>query len=75
VPFPFDWRVLANGYLDEFLYERGIIDTSRPFAEVKAQSLIDARAKAADQDAEFSRRIREGIVVPPPFDARNPPPQ
>ncbi len=71
VPFPFDWRLLANGHLDELLYERGIIDTSRPFAEVKAQSLIDARAKAVDQDADFSRRIREGIVVPPRFDQTN----
>jgi len=65
---PWDYRVLMNGYMDELLYERGIIDTSRPFAEVKAASLIDARALAADQDPAFSRRIREGIVVPPRFD-------
>jgi len=57
-----------NGYMDEMLYERGIIDTSRPFAEVKATSLIDARARAADKDPAFSRRIREGIVVPPRLD-------
>ena len=65
---PFDWRLLANGHLDEMFYEKGIIDTSRPFAEVKAASLIDERAKAADQDPQFSRRIREGIVVPKRFD-------
>src|SRR5262249_5407940 len=61
---PWDWRILLNGYADEMLYERGTIDTSRPFATVKAQSLIDERARAADQDPEFSRRIREGITVP-----------
>ncbi len=68
IAMPLDWRVLVNGYMDEMLYEKGVIDTSRPFPDVKAASLIDARAKAADQDPDFSRRIREGIVVPARFD-------
>ena len=74
---PWDWRILVNGYLDEMLYERGIIDTSRPFAEAKAASLIDARAKAADQDPDFSRRIRETIVASSPSrpDGKPPAPQ
>jgi len=74
---PWDWRILVNGYLDELLYERGIIDTSRPFAEAKAASLIDARAKAADQDPDFSRRIRETIVASSPSrpDGKPPAPQ
>jgi hypothetical protein len=74
VTMPFDWRILANGYLNELLYERGVIDTGRPSAEVKAASLIDARAKAADQDPDFSRRIREGIVVPLRFGEPGAPP-
>jgi hypothetical protein len=61
---PFDWRILVNGYLDELLYEKGILDPSRPFAEVKAASLIDDRAKAAGNDPAFSRKIREGIPIP-----------
>jgi hypothetical protein len=71
VAMPFDWRIVANGHLDELLYERGVIDTSRPFAEVKAASLIDARAKAAGDGPDFSSRIREGLVVPPRFDQTN----
>ncbi len=59
--FPFDWRVIANGRLDELLYERGVIDTSRPFPEVRQATLIDARAEAADQDPQFSARIRAGL--------------
>jgi hypothetical protein len=55
---PWDWRILANGTIDQMLYERGRIDTSRPFDEVRAASSIDARARAADADPEFSRRIR-----------------
>jgi hypothetical protein len=58
---PFDWRILANGYIDEMMYERGTVDTSLPFAELKTRSSIDTRAKAADKDPAFSARIREGI--------------
>lgn len=64
---PLDYRLLANGYSDELLYEHEAIDTSRPFDVVRASSQIDARAKAADQDAAFSARIRDGVVVPAPW--------
>ena len=64
VSMPFDWRVLVNGRLDEMLYERRVIDTTRPFPDVKAASRIDGRARRADADPEFSRLIRDGIVVP-----------
>jgi hypothetical protein len=69
---PWDYRILMNGYLDELLYERGILDTRRSFVEVKKGSLIDARARAADKDPAFSRRIREGVIVPPPLDETGP---
>jgi hypothetical protein len=58
---PWDWRFLVNGHGDELLYERGVIDTSLPFAELKKESLVVARAKTADQAADFSQRIRDGI--------------
>ena len=64
VAAPWDWRLLATGYVDEMLYDRGGIDTSRPFAEVKAASHVSARAQAADGDADFSRRIRAGMARP-----------
>ncbi len=57
----FDWRILLNGYVDEFVYEQGILDQSLPFAELKARSHINDRGRAADQDPEFSLRIREGL--------------
>ncbi|HEY2386342.1 MAG TPA: DUF4105 domain-containing protein [Candidatus Binatia bacterium] len=65
VVMPWDRRLLINGDLDELLYEQGAIDGSRPLAEVRAASIIDARAQAADQDPAFSARIREGMVRPP----------
>lgn len=58
----FDWRLIANGYLDEMLYERGQIDRTLPFAELKQKSLINPRANAADQASDFSRLIR--MVLP-----------
>jgi len=62
---PLDWRLLLNGYADQLLYERGVLDTHLPFPELKARSLVNDRAKAADQAADFSRRIREGVPGPP----------
>lgn len=57
----FDWRLIANGYLDEMLYERGKLDQTLPFAEMKKRSLINQRAKAADKASNFSRLIRVGL--------------
>src|SRR5512134_1158847 len=34
----FDWRILANGRLDELLYERGAINTALPFPELRSRS-------------------------------------
>jgi len=58
---PLDWRLFANGHLDELLYERGAVNSAIPFEELKQRGHIDERAKAADQDPDFSLRIREGL--------------
>jgi len=58
---PWDWRMLINGHLDQLLYERGMIATNLPFAELKKQSLVNARAQAADKDPAFSQRIRQDL--------------
>jgi hypothetical protein len=56
-----DWRLLANGHLDELLYERALIDTELPLAELRARSIITERAKAAGDSPDFSSRIRQGL--------------
>lgn len=58
---PLSWKLLAVGYVPAFLYEAGRLDTSQPFAELQRRSHINARAQAADQAADFSRRIRVGV--------------
>ncbi len=56
-----DWRILANGYIDEMAYEVGVLDRSLPFEVLKPKSIINTKAVAADQDPEFSKRIRQGL--------------
>jgi hypothetical protein len=60
----FDWRMLANGYLDELAYEHGTVDTRLPLAELRERSDVTERARrCADRD-DFSRCIREGVPTP-----------
>jgi hypothetical protein len=56
-----DWRLLANGHLDELLYERGQIDTSLPLADLRSRSNITEKAKSAGDSPDFSTRIRIGL--------------
>jgi hypothetical protein len=56
---PLSWKILASGYLPQYLYERGRLDTSVPFAELERRGHVNARAQAADSAVDFSRRIRE----------------
>lgn len=62
---PLDWRWLANGYLDELLYEDGIVNRSLPFAELKSLSYINPRAQAVPLDDRFSSAIRKGLPLRP----------
>lgn len=64
---PFSWKILLSGYVPDYLYEFGRIDTTRPFPELEKRSLVNTRAHAADQDPAFSQRIRDGLPKPPPL--------
>ena len=55
----FDFRHLLNGWFDQYLYEAGFVDTSIPFEELRQQSRITNAAVEADNDPDFSIRIRE----------------
>jgi hypothetical protein len=58
---PWDWRMLVNGYGNELLYERGMIATNLPVAELKERCHINARARAVSNLVDFSREIRQGL--------------
>jgi hypothetical protein len=55
---PFSWKILLSGYVPEYLYEQGRVDTTVPFAELQRRAYINPLAQAADKAADFSQRIR-----------------
>jgi hypothetical protein len=58
-----DWRILLNGKLDELLYKHnGIVTDGRPLPALKKQAHINAAARAADKNPDFSKIIREGRI-------------
>jgi hypothetical protein len=68
---PWDWRILLNGKADEMMYAHGAFVTGGlSFAELKAHSLINARAKAADASPDFSELIRVGLPTPKSIDTK-----
>jgi hypothetical protein len=70
---PWDWRILLNGKGDELLYEdRALVTGGLPFAELKTRSLIDTRARAANDSPDFSKLIREGLPEALPSNASGP---
>jgi Domain of unknown function (DUF4105) len=60
----FSWKLLLSGYAPEYLYERGRLDSSIPFEELRKRGHINERAHAADKAADFSQKIRETSAVP-----------
>lgn len=60
--FPFDWRLILNGKLDELLAERGLFAVKDlPLAELKKRGHVDDRSMPLHDDPDFSTRIREGV--------------
>lgn len=58
---PVNWQVLLSGHFPELLYERGVLDQSLPYPELRAASLVNDRANDATGAADFPARIREGL--------------
>ena len=62
----YTWKILLSGYSAQYAYERGRLDTSLTFDELRKRSYINPRAHAIGNDPDFSRRIREGLPMPAP---------
>jgi hypothetical protein len=62
---PFSWKILASGYVPEYLYDSGRLDTSVPFVELQRRAHVNARAQAADAAPDFSRVIRSSSGTRP----------
>jgi hypothetical protein len=64
---PMSWKVLLSGYVPDYLYELGRIDTTKPFAELEKLSRVNERAHAADKASSFSQCLRQGLPKPAPL--------
>jgi hypothetical protein len=64
---PMSWKILLSGYVPDYLYELGRIDTANPFADLEKLSRVNERAHASDKDASFSQRLRLGLPKPAPL--------
>lgn len=60
---PYDYRVLLPGFADSLAYELGLIDTSKPFAEVRRNARVNDAVLKYKDDLRFSQRIRGETVV------------
>ncbi len=61
---PFSWKILASGYVPQYLYELGRLqDGGLPFLEVQRRGLINQRANAVDSPLDFSARIRDTSLL------------
>jgi hypothetical protein len=57
---PLSWKILASGYVPEYLYEQGRLETmGLSFPELRQRAQVNARAQASDHAEDFSRRIRD----------------
>jgi hypothetical protein len=60
-----NWKILLSGYLPQLVHERGRLDQSLPFAELRRRSRVNEAALAAGLDApDFSARIRQDLPQP-----------
>jgi hypothetical protein len=56
---PLDWKVLVSGYLPQFLYDNGRLETGgMNFIDLQRSVHVNDRAQAAGDAADFSRQIR-----------------
>jgi len=56
---PWSWKILLSGYVPQYVYELGRLDTSVPFVELERQARVNDRAHGIERDPAFSQRIRQ----------------
>ncbi|MEM8631312.1 MAG: DUF4105 domain-containing protein [Pseudomonadota bacterium] len=61
VQFPLDWRLLVNGYLPNFLYDRDTLPNTIPLQDYYDLGVINDRARAEGPTDAFSDAIRVGV--------------
>ncbi|MDW3221630.1 MAG: DUF4105 domain-containing protein [Paracoccaceae bacterium] len=63
---PFDWRLIANGYLPEFGYEQGVLNTDYSVDDLRQLGRITQKAQQFGLNPGFSDAIRVGVPAAKP---------
>lgn len=58
---PFSWKILLSGYVPEYIYESGGLNTHIPFEQLQQQAHINSVAKTLDKSPDFSQGIRAAV--------------
>ncbi|MEO5960118.1 MAG: DUF4105 domain-containing protein, partial [Opitutaceae bacterium] len=59
IDLPWDWRLIANGHVDEYLHRLGYLSRELPLQELKRRSNVTPTAQYASLE-NFSEEIRRG---------------
>ena len=65
VRYRYDWRILANGYLPDYLYESGVLNQTVPLAELRRLGAMSGRGTTQLDSAEFSAALRMDVPEAP----------
>ena len=56
---PFDWRILASGYLPDLLAEMGELNWDQPYGDIRARAAITDKGQGVEIGQSYSVVIRE----------------
>ena len=65
VRFAYDWRILANGYLPDYLYENGVLNRSASLDQLRGLGAVSGRVNSDLDSAAFSAALRVGVPEAP----------
>jgi hypothetical protein len=63
----YNWKILLSGYVPQYAYEIGGLDSSLTFDELRRRGYVNERAQSAVAAVDFSQRIRKGMPLPAPL--------
>ncbi len=69
---PMDYRLVASGYLPEYLYDLGALAPGKDVATLHAAGHITDRARANGESPQFSEIIRQGVPAVPATSGNGP---
>lgn len=76
--FPRDYRILASGYVPNYLYDEGLLpagnwDIKQWYKRAHINPKVASFSEADNQSAyDYSQKIREGLPIPKPSISNNP---